>query len=99
MKRLIAKADGNHEIVDFTEEEVAAYTAEKEARTLTINISDAKDKAQDILNNTDWTQLPNSGLTEACAAAFVAYRAEVRVIRQSDAVPETWPVAPVMEWA
>jgi hypothetical protein len=61
--------------------------------------------AQKLLNDTDWTQIPNSGLTDACVTAFDTYRDALRVIRKrsdsntSDPASETWPTAPTEEWS
>ena len=61
--------------------------------------ADNKTLAQDILNATDWTQLPDSGLTADCVAAFATYRASIRTIRQTNPDNPTWPDAPSEEWA
>jgi len=55
--------------------------------------------AEAILNATDWTQLPDSGLTDACVAAFATYRASIRTIRQTNPDNPTWPDAPTEEWS
>ena len=55
--------------------------------------------ADTILNATDWTQLPDSGLTSDCVAAFATYRASIRTIRQTNPDNPTWPNAPTEEWA
>jgi hypothetical protein len=66
---------------------------------------DSKDVAQRLLRETDWTQIPNSGLTDACVSAFGTYRDALRVIRKrnnsnkSDTALETWPDAPTEEWS
>jgi len=58
-----------------------------------------------VLASTDWTQLPNSGLTSDCVTAFATYRSVVRVIRRdNDAVNNqpsdyTWPSVPAEDWA
>ena len=52
-----------------------------------------------ILNATDWTQLPDSGLTDACVALFATYRASIRTIRQTTPANPTWPDAPTEEWS
>tara|TARA_B100001093_G_scaffold190756_1_gene183288 strand:+ start:623 stop:856 length:234 start_codon:yes stop_codon:yes gene_type:complete len=52
-----------------------------------------------ILQQTDWTQIPNSGLTDACVAAFVTYRASIRTIRKTNPSDPTWPDAPTEEWS
>ena len=55
--------------------------------------------AEAILNATDWTQIPNNGLTDACVTAFNEYRAAIRTIRQTNPDNPTWPDAPSEEWA
>ncbi len=65
----------------------------------------SKDVAQRLLRETDWTQISNSGLTDACVSAFGTYRDALRVIRKrsnsniSDTALETWPDAPTEEWS
>ncbi len=68
------------------------------------NISIAPDSdivftADNILKASDWTQLPDSGLTADCVAAFATYRASIRTIRQTNPDNPTWPDAPSEEWA
>ena len=58
-----------------------------------------KEAAQILLNATDWTQLPDSGLTDACVALFATYRASIRTIRQTNPDNPTWPDAPAEEWS
>ena len=50
-----------------------------------------------ILNASDWTQLPDSGLTSDCVAAFAAYRASIRTVRRTNPANPTWPDAPTEE--
>jgi len=54
--------------------------------------------ADAILKATDWTQLPDSGLTADCVTAFATYRASIRTIRQTNPDNLTWPDAPAEEW-
>lgn len=54
--------------------------------------------AEAILIATDWTQLPDSGLTSDCVTAFATYRASIRSIRQNNPENPTWPDAPTEEW-
>ena len=56
------------------------------------------DTAEAILKATDWTQLPDSGLTDACVALFATYRTSIRNIRKNPTNP-TWPNAPTEEWS
>ena len=75
---------------------------------LTTRISsapNAQTAAELALVATDWTQLPNSGLTSDCVAAFATYRTAVRVIRRdNDAINKlpsdyTWPSVPDEVWS
>ena len=50
-----------------------------------------------ILQETDWTQIPNSGLTDDCVAAFNTYRTAIRTIRKTNPSSPTWPDAPTEE--
>ena len=58
-----------------------------------------QDTADAILKATDWTQLPDSGLTDACVALFATYRASIRTIRKTTPASPTWPDAPTEEWS
>jgi len=55
--------------------------------------------AQALLDATDWTQIPNSGLTSSCVIAFDTYRQALRVIRKTNPSSPTWPDAPTEEWS
>ena len=55
--------------------------------------------AEAILRETDWTQLPDSGLTDACVTLFATYRASIRTIRKNNPSNPTWPDAPTEEWS
>ena len=55
--------------------------------------------ADTLLKETDWTQLPDSGLTDACVALFATYRANIRTIRRTNPDSPTWPDAPTEEWS
>ena len=61
--------------------------------------------SQNLLDSTDWTQSPNSGLPADCVAAFATYRDSLRTIRRrdnvenSDTQSETWPTPPKEEWS
>ena len=55
--------------------------------------------AEQLLRRTDWTQLPDSGLTSDCVALFKTYRASIRTIRKTNPANPTWPDAPTEEWS
>ena len=60
---------------------------------------DTKQAAEMILQETDWTQIPNSGLTSDCVAAFTTYRNSIRTIRKTVPANPTWPTVPTEEWS
>lgn len=60
---------------------------------------DTKQAAEMILKATDWTQIPNNGLTTSCVTAFETYRDSVRTIRQTVPDNPTWPTVPTEEWS
>lgn len=62
----------------------------------TVNVVGTADA---ILQASDWTQLPDSGLTEDCVALFVTYRQAIRVIRKTNPSNPTWPNSPAEEWS
>jgi hypothetical protein len=64
-----------------------------------IAMFDTKEAANRILLKTDWTQLPDNGLTDACVALFATYRASIRTIRQTTPANPTWPDVPTEEWS
>ena len=78
-------------MIDLANQIVAAPNAQAAAAT--------------ALGSTDWTQIPNSGLTNDCVAAFATYRSAVRVIRRdsnatnSQPSDYTWPSVPTEDWA
>ena len=55
--------------------------------------------ANAILELSDWTQIPNNGLTSDCVTAFTTYRASIRTIRKTNPANPTWPDAPTEEWS
>ena len=59
---------------------------------------DNKASSERFLKETDWTQLSDCGLTDACVAKFVTYRASLRTIRRTNPSNPTFPSAPTEEW-
>lgn len=62
-------------------------------------IDNWKPRAQGDLMATDWTVLPDAGLTTECVNAFKTYRATLRGIRTEDNIPDTYPTKPTVEWS
>lgn len=63
------------------------------------NAIDVGGTADLILIASDWTQLPDNGLTDDCVALFKTYRASIRTIRKTNPAEPTWPDAPTEEWS
>ena len=57
---------------------------------------EVRTKRQELLTQSDWTQLPNGPLTAAQQTAWAAYRQELRDITNQSGYPINivWPVAP-----
>lgn len=83
---------------EMDDAEYAAVCAEKEANRIAFAKEEAVTLAQHLLNASDWTQLNDTGLTDACKASFVTYRASLRAIRRNPTVDPTWPTKPTEEW-
>ena len=58
---------------------------------------DVKGTASFILQETDWTQLSDCGLTSDCVTLFKTYRESIRTIRKTNPANPTWPDAPTEE--
>jgi len=87
--------NGSIETIVISDEELALEAAtilESQLQTQVI-------KSGDALLASDWTQLPDSGLTSSCKTAYATYRAALRAIRSSDEVATDWPAKPELEWA
>jgi|TARA_A100001011_G_C13945011_1_gene688771 hypothetical protein len=55
-------------------------------------------KAEVLLRLSDWTQLSDCGLTDACVSKFKDYRESLRTIRRTDPANPTFPTKPTEEW-
>ena len=97
MRTFHASLDGGY-YVDWTPEEIAAHEADLAASAEVENISVAKERAQQLLSASDWTQIPNCGLTLACAADYTMYRSQLRAIRITPTPSPEWPVEPTRIW-
>lgn len=83
---------------EMDDAEYAAVCAEKAANAEAEAKEEAVEMAQHRLTASDWTQLSDTGLTDACKAAFVTYRTSLRAIRKNPTVDPTWPTKPTEEW-
>ena len=57
-----------------------------------------KSQAADLLSASDFSQLPDVGLTSDCVALWKSYRATVRAIHHSPTATATFPTAPTNVW-
>jgi hypothetical protein len=77
-------------VVDLTADEIA----EQDADTAELN----RKKRNDLLADSDWTQMNDSPLTNENKTSWATYRQELRDISDLDAWPnladEDWPVQP-----
>jgi hypothetical protein len=85
--------DGN-EVTTTKAEHEAAYQATLDAKTAETN----RKTRNDLLTDSDWTQMNDSPLTNEEKTAWATYRQELRDISDLDAWPNLedadWPVAP-----
>ena len=91
----------NHTLVLLTDEEVAAVEATQKAWT-----DGAGDRAaaanrntrNQLLTESDWTQIPDSSLTDEAKALWVTYRTALRDLTAHENWPNLadadWPVSP-----
>jgi hypothetical protein len=88
---------------DYTDEDGVSHTkAEQEAAyqaNLDAKVAETNRKTRnDLLADSDWTQMNDSPLTNEAKTAWATYRQELRDISDLDAWPnlgdDDWPVAP-----
>ena len=87
------KQVGNN-VVEMTAEEVALnVTAQTEANTYS-----NREKRNQLLADSDWTQMPDSALTDEAKALWVTYRTALRDLTAHENWPklvnDDWPTKP-----
>lgn len=81
--------------VPFTDEEIADLEANREA--IDLNLTPVRQERNQLLQVSDWTDLPNAPLTAEKVAEWATYRQELRDYpAQSDKVSTMpdWPTPP-----
>jgi hypothetical protein len=64
-----------------------------------------KAQATTILNDTDWTSIPDVGNPDASnpylvnQSAFIAYRSQIRALAVNPVVDPVWPTQPIEQWS
>lgn len=78
----------------------SATSSFSEPETPEATLEDNKITAISMLRSTDWTQLPDSGLSTSCVNAFSAYRLFARNFLQNPTSGNiSWPEIPAEEYA
>ena len=88
-------------LIAFTAEEEAARDAEEQAwadgaddRAAAAN----RNERNQLLNDSDWTQMPDSPLTDEVKTSWATYRASLRTLPEHTNWPNLedadWPVSP-----
>ena len=88
--------DEEENIVLVEDEELAEYMRGEPDRIRDRHIRDMKSKRNDLLLKCDWTQLPNSPLSETKKQEWDTYRQALRDLPANTTDPENpiWPQAP-----
>lgn len=88
--------DEEENIVLVEDEELAEYMRGEPDRIQTGYIRDMKSKRNDLLLKCDWTQLPNSPLSETKKQEWDTYRQALRDLPANTTDPENpvWPTPP-----
>jgi len=89
------------QLIDLTESEIAQMQAAAEAAAadkIIMAATNAREKRNAKLSDSDWTQMNDSPLTNEQKTAWATYRQELRDISDLDAWPnlanEDWPLEP-----
>jgi hypothetical protein len=87
----------NNKLVLLTDEEVASIEAEQQAWTDGAGDRAAaanRDTRNQLLSDSDWTQMPDSPLTDEAKALWVTYRTSLRDLTAH----ENWPNLEDADW-
>ena len=91
----------NNKLVLLTDEEVASIEAEQQAWTDGANDRAAaanRETRNQLLSDSDWTQVADSPLTDEAKALWVTYRTALRDLTSHanwpDLADDDWPTAP-----
>lgn len=91
----------NNKLVLLTDEEVASIEAEQQAWTDGADdraAADNRDTRNQLLSDSDWTQIADSALTDEAKALWVTHRTALRNLPAHENWPNLvdadWPTAP-----
>jgi len=94
---LIAEGD-EMTITSSYDEATKTWTRADRMTELRLSNEDIIALAKQELLDTDWTQLPDVGLTTNNVSEWRTYRATIRQIKDGDVSYEDWPEAPSKEY-
>lgn len=85
-----------------TQEEVDAEMARQDAQA---PLDACKQKAKELLYETDWTSIPDVGNSSVSnpylvnQAEFIAYRSQIRALAVNPVANPVWPTQPTEQWS
>ena len=84
----------NNTLVEITDEEYAERQAENlAAETAMLNVRN-RETRNELLASSDWTQMPDSPLTDEAKTSWATYRTSLRTLPTH----ENWPTLEDSDW-
>lgn len=94
----IAEPGGTTAVIGYTWDSSAQTFSEPSAPSLTVQ--ENEEEAVRLLNESDWTQLTDTGLTSSNVSEWRTYRATLRGIAKAPTAGAlTWPTPPSTEYS
>ena len=88
----------NKSLVEITEEEAAANAAEIAAADAVMLEIENRNVRNQLLADSDWTQMPDSPLADEAKTSWASYRSSLRSLPEHENWPnleeEDWPTKP-----
>lgn len=101
-----ASADASWILITDTNRDGAGVGSTYDAGTDTFtsptdpySAEELSEMSRQALLDSDWTQLPDVGLTTASVANWATYRAKLRQIKDGDLGLSDWPTEPAKEYS
>ena len=84
----------NQELIEITEEEAASMLAEIETANTAMLETSNRETRNELLAESDWTQMPDSPLTDEAKTSWATYRTALRNLPAH----ENWPSLEDADW-
>jgi len=84
----------NQELIEITEEEAASMLAEIETANTAMLETSNRETRNELLAESDWTQMPDSPLTDEAKTSWATYRTSLRNLPTH----ENWPSLEDADW-